>query len=145
MFSIRFDAFFASHCFCYVMFCTSNSGLQSSAQSSTFSYSAPTIQSINPGQAATSGMIPITIGGSNFGQSTSGALAPSVLIGSQACPLVSVSSAQIVCTVASGEGLSLAVSVSVGGQQVSVLILIPIRTDFCPYILQVYADRSYSL
>jgi len=79
-----------------------------------FTYLPPTLDTIDPPTAATSGNILLTLGGSNFGQSGS------IQIGGQTCttqsPGTSWSFSKIVCLLPPGQGANLNVTLVVAGQ-----------------------------
>jgi hypothetical protein len=77
------------------------------SNSLTFSYQAPVISTVTPANAGTAGGIPLVIGGSNFGPSSS------VTVGPSACPITSLTATQITCTLPTGIGLNVPVIVSV--------------------------------
>lgn len=85
-------------------------------------YDPPAVTSVEPASAATSGNIPITIRGQNFGPAEADALR-SVLVGTSPCPLLASSSGhtEIQCTLPEGQGLGRTVGVTVDGQSTSPL------------------------
>lgn len=83
---------------------------------SSFSYSVPVITSIvQPSDSSTAGGFEITLRGSNFGLSTSGA---TVTVGPYACIVKTVgyTHTQVTCTMPVGMGRNLPVSITVNGQ-----------------------------
>ncbi len=71
-----------------------------------FNYIAPILSSVTYSSAPTSGGIPITLAGSNFGPS------PAVRIATSTCSVTSNSDTLIICSSPAGQGLQLTVQVS---------------------------------
>jgi hypothetical protein len=78
-------------------------------QSSAFSFQAPTISNVAPVAGSTAGGATLTLTGANFG------IAPTVMVGTWACQVVSVWFDSVVCTISEGRGTSLAITITVGG------------------------------
>lgn len=83
---------------------------QQASRAAFISYDAPAITSISPGNGPTSGSIPITINGTNFG------LTPEVSIGGRPAARISSTHTRIVCTLPAGGGLDKPVVVNAAGQ-----------------------------
>ncbi len=82
-----------------------------SSNTSNFAYAAPALSSLSPAGGPTSGNVPLTINGSNFG-----AAGATVTVGAQACPPTQQSHTQVICTLPPGSGTGNAVRVTVAGQ-----------------------------
>lgn len=99
-----------------------------------FSYSSPTLTSIFPASAFTSGNTLVTVSGTNFGTRAQNA---SVLFGTATCSsLVVVSQTSITCILPAGQG-STAVSVTIGGQtsqSIQFLYSSPVISQISPII-----------
>ncbi len=82
-----------------------------------FDYDAPTIDSLTPASAATSGGIRLTVRGASFGSAAADGLR-SVVIGTSNCPLVPGAGGhtELQCTLPAGQGLGLTAVVTVDGQ-----------------------------
>ena len=82
-----------------------------------FTYNLPNITSVSPSSAATSGGVLITLTGTDFGSTATGA--GTVYVGAGQCttasPGTSWAYAKIVCLLAAGQGANLAVKLTVSG------------------------------
>ena len=83
----------------------------------TFSYFAPSISNLSPSNTPTSGLLTMSIFGSNFAGFSE---TPTITLGSTRCASEWVSSTSILCRVPRGVGAGLQVLVNVEGQTVSV-------------------------
>jgi len=83
----------------------------------TFSYFAPSISNLSPSNTPTSGLLTMSIFGSNFAGFSE---TPTITLGSTRCASEWVSATSILCRVPRGVGAGLQVLVDVEGQTVSV-------------------------